>query len=58
MRQATGHAHADPDVDGVLRTIQLSKADERAERLWAFGLETLRVAEGLPPNAVEELEGI
>jgi signal transduction histidine kinase/CHASE2 domain-containing sensor protein len=54
---AVGHAHADPDVDGVLRTVQLSKADERGERLWAFGLETLRVAEGLPPNAVEELEG-
>lgn len=54
---ATGHAHADPDVDGVLRTIQLSKADERGERLWAFGLETLRVAEGLPAEAIEELDG-
>jgi signal transduction histidine kinase len=53
---AVGHAHADPDVDGVLRTVQLSKADERGERLWAFGLETLRVAEGLPPETVEELD--
>jgi signal transduction histidine kinase/CHASE2 domain-containing sensor protein len=53
---ATGHAHADPDVDGVLRTVQLSKADDRGERLWAFGLETLRVAEGLPPGAVKEEE--
>jgi signal transduction histidine kinase/CHASE2 domain-containing sensor protein len=53
---ATGHAHADPDVDGVLRTVQLSKADVRGERLWAFGLETLRVSEGLPPEAIEERE--
>jgi PAS domain S-box-containing protein len=51
---ATGHAHADPDVDGVLRTVQLSKADDTGERLWAFGLETLRVAEGLPVETVEE----
>jgi signal transduction histidine kinase/CHASE2 domain-containing sensor protein len=51
---ATGHAHADPDVDGVLRTVQLSKANEKGERLWAFGLETLRVAEQLPPEAIEE----
>lgn len=52
---ATGHAHADPDVDGVLRTVQLSKADERGDRLWAFGLETLRVAEQIPPAGIEEL---
>jgi CHASE2 domain-containing sensor protein/signal transduction histidine kinase len=52
---ATGHAHADPDVDGVLRTVQLSKADAKGNRLWAFGLETLRVAERIPPGAVEEL---
>ena len=54
---ATGHAHADPDVDGVLRTIQLSKADEGGERLWAFGLEALRVAEDLPPGLIEESDG-
>jgi len=54
---ATGHAHADPDVDGVLRTVQLSKADDSGERLWAFGLETLRVAENVPPGAIEEREG-
>jgi signal transduction histidine kinase len=53
---ATGHAHADPDVDGVLRTVQLSKADERGERLWAFALETLRVAEQIPTDDVEELK--
>ncbi|MBV9209675.1 MAG: CHASE2 domain-containing protein, partial [Acidobacteria bacterium] len=51
---AIGHAHADPDVDGVLRTVQLSKADAKGERLWAFGLETLRVAEAIPPAAIEE----
>ncbi|PYS94302.1 MAG: hypothetical protein DMF64_01550 [Acidobacteria bacterium] len=54
---AVGHAHADPDVDGVLRTIQLSKADEQGERLWSFGLETLRVAEQLPPRGIEEKNG-
>lgn len=52
-----GHAHAAPDVDGVLRTIQLSKADEKGERLWAFGLETLRVAEEIPPGKIEERAG-
>lgn len=51
---AVGHAHAVPDVDGVLRAAQLSKADERGERLWAFGLETLRVASQLPTERVEE----
>ena len=51
---ATGHAHAAPDVDGVLRTVQLSKADAKGERLWAFGLETLRVAEQISPEEIEE----
>lgn len=54
---AVGHAHADPDVDGVLRTVQLSKSDAKGERLWAFGLETLRVAEGITPEKIEELTG-
>ena len=54
---AVGHAHADPDVDGVLRTVELSKADAKGERLWAFGLEMLRVAEQIPPEKVEELTG-
>jgi len=51
---SVGHAHADPDVDGVLRTIQLSKADAEGTRLWAFGLETLRVAEAIPADKIEE----
>ena len=54
---AIGHAHADPDVDGVLRTIQLSKADERGVPLWAFGLETLRVAEQIPTDGIAEQNG-
>ena len=54
---ATGHAHADPDVDGVLRTVQLSKADANGDRLWAFGLETLRVAEQIPTEQIEERTG-
>lgn len=54
---AIGHAHADPDVDGVLRTVQLSKADAKGERLWAFGLEILRVAERIPAERIDELTG-
>ena len=51
---AVGHAHVAPDVDGVLRSIQLSKADSRAHRLWAFGLEVLRVADQTPATDIEE----
>ena len=49
-----GHAHAAPDVDGTLRTIQLAKSDEKGNRFWAFGLEILRVAEKIAPNDFEE----
>ncbi|HRH46127.1 MAG TPA: CHASE2 domain-containing protein, partial [Pyrinomonadaceae bacterium] len=51
---AKGHAHAAPDVDGTLRSVQLSKTDDRGNRFWAFGLETLRVAEQIQPNDFEE----
>lgn len=51
---AIGHAHVAPDVDGVLRSIQLSKADSNGHRLWAFGLEVLRVAEQIPATDLEE----
>ncbi len=54
---SVAHAHAAPDVDGILRSIQLSKADNRATRLWAFGLEVVRVAEQIPAGAVEERPG-
>lgn len=49
-----GHAHAAPDVDGTLRSVQLSKADDKGNRFWAFGLEILRVAEKIAPNDFEE----
>ncbi|MGH9969058.1 MAG: CHASE2 domain-containing protein [Pyrinomonadaceae bacterium] len=45
---AVGHAHVSPDVDGILRAIQLSKSDDAGTRLWAFGLEVVRVAEKIP----------
>lgn len=55
---AVGHAHVSPDVDGILRSIQLSKADDNGTRLWAFSLEVLRVAEGIAAQDVEERPGI
>lgn len=53
-----GHAHAAPDVDGTLRSIQLSKADDKGNRFWAFGLEILRVAEQISPGDFEENQGV
>jgi len=50
----TGHAHVAPGVDGMVRTIQLSKADDHGERIWAFGLEVVRLAEGIAPDAIDE----
>jgi CHASE2 domain-containing sensor protein len=49
-----GHAHAAPDVDGTLRSIQLTKSDDQGNRLWAFGLEILRVAEDVAPDDFED----
>jgi signal transduction histidine kinase/CHASE2 domain-containing sensor protein len=49
-----GHAHAAPDVDGTLRSIQLTKSDDKGNRFWAFGLEVLRVAEEIAPEDFEE----
>jgi len=54
---AVGHAHASPDVDGILRGIQLSKADDSGTRLWAFGLEVVRLAEEISPQDFEERTG-
>lgn len=51
---AEGHAHAAPDVDGTLRSVQLSKSDDKGTRFWAFGLEILRVAENIRPEDYEE----
>jgi signal transduction histidine kinase/CHASE2 domain-containing sensor protein len=55
---AVGHAHVSPDVDGVLRAIQLSKADDGGTRLWAFALEVVRVAEEISAEDFEEKAGI
>lgn len=49
-----GHAHAAPGEDGTLRSIQLSKADDKGKRFWAFGLEILRVAEQIRADDYEE----
>lgn len=46
--KAVGHAHVSPGVDGKVWSIQLSKADDRGDLLWAFGQQLLAVAEGIP----------
>ncbi|MGH9940014.1 MAG: CHASE2 domain-containing protein, partial [Blastocatellia bacterium] len=53
-----GHAHVSPEVDGMVRGIQLSKADAQANRLWAFGLEVIRAAEQIAEDDVEEKPGL
>ena len=55
--QAIGHAHISPGVDGMARSIQLSKADDRAEKLWALAAEIVRTAERLSENSIEEQPG-
>lgn len=55
--RALGHAHVAPGVDGMARSLQLSKADDRAQRLWAFGLEVVRVAEQISPEDWRESGG-
>lgn len=52
--RAIGHAHISPEVDGMVRSIQLSKADDQATRLWSFSLEIIRAAEGFSPEAHAE----
>jgi signal transduction histidine kinase len=56
--KAIGHAHVSPGVDGMARGIQLSKADDRAARLWAFGMEAARVAERIAADDFEEASGL
>lgn len=51
---AVGHAHVSPDVDGILRAIQLSKSDDAGTRLWAFGLEVVRIAGNIPQEDFSE----
>jgi signal transduction histidine kinase/CHASE2 domain-containing sensor protein len=55
--KSIGHAHVSPGVDGVARSLQLSKADDRADRLWALGFETVRVAEQIPAAGLKEEAG-
>jgi PAS domain S-box-containing protein len=54
---AIGHAHVAPGVDGMARSVQLSKADDRADRLWAFACEVVRVSERIPAEDWAELDG-
>ena len=54
---AIGHAHVAPGVDGMARSLQLSKADDRAQRLWAFGMEVVRTAEQITENDWAEAGG-
>jgi signal transduction histidine kinase len=42
----------------MVHAIQLSKADDRADKLWAFSLEVVRVAEGITVDDVEERAGL
>ena len=56
--RALGHAHVSPDVDGMVRSIQLSKADDAADRIWAFSLEVVRVAENILAEDLKEQSGI
>ncbi|MEK7830913.1 MAG: CHASE2 domain-containing protein [Acidobacteriota bacterium] len=55
--KALGHAHISPGVDGMMRSIQLSKADDRAEKLWALGAEVVRAAEAISDDSIEEQSG-
>ena len=45
---ALGHVHAEPDEDGVCRSVLLAKAGGR-RRLWSMGLEAFRLANGGGP---------
>lgn len=56
--RAIGHAHVSPDVDGMARSIQLTKADDQANKLWAFSLEVLRVAEQIRATDLMEQPGL
>ncbi|MDX2043100.1 MAG: CHASE2 domain-containing protein [Acidobacteriota bacterium] len=55
--QSIGHAHISPGVDGMARSIQLSKADDRAGRLWALSAEVVRLAERISDNTIAEQSG-
>lgn len=54
---AIGHVHVSPGIDGTVRSVQLSKADDHARRHWAFGLEVVRLADRIAPDALTEAPG-
>ena len=52
---AVGHAHADPDADGVNRRVLLAKQGGR-ERYWAFALECFRILRAASPQPILETD--
>lgn len=55
---ALGHVHVSPGIDGTVRSVQLSKADDHARRHWAFGVEVVRLADRIAPDALSEARGV
>ena len=51
---AVGHVHVSPGLDGMVRTVQLSKADDQAQVHWAFALELVRRADQLESETLVE----
>ena len=52
-----GHVHVAPGIDGMVRSVQLSKASDQGERLWAFAIEVIRLADGIDEAEIVELPG-
>lgn len=53
--RAVGHAHVEPDPDGVIRVVLLAKATEE-RRHWALALEAYRLLAASDDPLVEEAE--
>lgn len=51
---AIGHVNVASGFDGVARTLNLRMADDEAQPFWAMAVETVRVGEGLPSEAIRE----
>lgn len=49
-----GHVNIASGFDGVARALTLRQADDEAQAFWALAVETVRVGDGLPPEAVRE----
>lgn len=58
VARGLGHAHVSPEVDGMVRSIQLSKSDDQGHKLWAFSLEILRAAETVSDDEIAEQPGL